>query len=426
MYYNEQTDLKITVVGLGYVGLPLALALARRFSVIGYDTDPKRISELMANQDRTGEVSATKFSDTTIKFVTELSKTPSSDLFIIAVPTPIDDKNKPNLHALEKASREVGCCLSQGSVVVYESTVFPGVTEDICGPMLEEASGLACGKDFYLGYSPERINPGDNDHSIDAITKVVAGQNQEVTQLLEFVYGTVIQAGIYAAPNIKTAEAAKVIENAQRDINIAFINEITMIFHHLGLNTDEVLAAARTKWNFLDFRPGLVGGHCIGVDPYYLAHAAENAGFKPEIILAGRRINDGMARYLAEEIDRLVFDGSRLLVMGLTFKENVSDLRNSQVVEVVRTLMRKNHCVHVFDPVASADDVRSTFGLSLVPNLDRIAGFDAVIGAVAHKQICDIPLERIKSLIKPGGVLVDIKALWPSIQPTEIFRVWRL
>ena len=426
MNINEQNKLKITVVGLGYVGLPLALALARKFSVIGYDSDPMRISELKANKDRTGEVSAVKLLDSSIKFVSELSNTTFCDLFIVAVPTPIDDENKPNLQALEKASSEVGGCLSRGSVVVYESTVFPGATEDICGPILEEASGLACGEDFYLGYSPERINPGDKDHAIESVTKVIAGQTPEVTKLLASVYGTVIPAGIYAAPNIRTAEAAKVIENAQRDINIAFINEVTMIFHHLGLNTEDVLAVARTKWNFLDFRPGLVGGHCIGVDPYYLAHAAEKEAFKPEIILAGRRINDGMAHYLAEEINRLVVNRSRLLVMGLTFKENVSDLRNSQVIEVIRILMKENHYVHVFDPVASSDDVKAISGLSLLPKLDPVEGFDAVIGAVAHQEICDIPLESIKSLIKPGGVLVDVKQVWPSIEATETLRVWRL
>ena len=426
MNINKQNKIKITVVGLGYVGLPLALALARKFSVIGYDSDPRRITELMANEDRTGEILAEELLGTSIKFTSELLKTSACDLFIVAVPTPIDDKNKPNLHALEKASREVGGCLSRGSVVVYESTVFPGATEDICGPILEEASGLNCGEDFYLGYSPERINPGDKDHAIDSVTKVVAGQTQEVTRLLASVYGTVIPAGIYVAPNIRTAEAAKVIENAQRDINIAFINEVTMIFHHLGLNTEDVLAAARTKWNFLDFRPGLVGGHCIGVDPYYLAYAAEKEEFKPEIILAGRRINDGMARYLAEEIDRLVVDRSRLLVMGLTFKENVSDLRNSQVIEVVRSLMKENHYVHVFDPVASSDDVKATCGLSLLPKLDSEERFDAVIGAVAHQEICDIPLESIKNLINPRGVLVDVKQVWPSIKETETLRVWRL
>ena len=426
MNINEQNELKITVVGLGYVGLPLALALARKFSVTGYDADPIRIAELMVHEDRTGEVPVAELLETRLKFVSKLSKPTSCDLFIVAVPTPIDDNNKPNLQALENASREVGCCLSRGAVVVYESTVFPGVTEDICGPILEEASGLACGEDFYLGYSPERINPGDKDHAIDSVTKVIAGQTPEVTQLLESVYGTVISAGIYVAPDIRTAEAAKVIENAQRDINIAFINEVTMIFHHLGLNTEDVLAAARTKWNFLDFRPGLVGGHCIGVDPYYLAHAAEKVAFKPEIILAGRRINDGMASYLAEKIDRLVVDRSRLLVMGLTFKENVSDLRNSQVIEVVRGLMKKNHSVHVFDPVASPEDVKAICGLSLLPKLDSVERFDAVIGAVAHQEICDIPLESIKNLIKPGGVLVDVKQVWPSIAATETLRVWRL
>ena len=426
MYNFQKNNPKIAVVGLGYVGLPLALTMARKFSVTGYDSDPKRITELKAYEDRTGEVSVSELANTSVNFVHALSKAVPFDLIVVAVPTPIDKYNKPDLYALEIASREVGQSLTPGAIVVYESTVFPGATEEICAPILESASGLTCGKDFFLGYSPERINPGDQEHTIESVIKVVAGQTSEVSEFLAAVYGAVIPAGVYQALDIRTAEAAKVIENAQRDINIAFINEVTMIFHRLGLSTENVLAAARTKWNFLDFRPGLVGGHCIGVDPYYLAHAAEKVKFEPEIILSGRRINDGMARYVAEEVDQLLGIQGRVLVMGVTFKENVADLRNSQVAEMVHVLMDKGHHVEVFDPIASPDEVTKVYGFSLQLDLNSLGEFNAVIGAVAHDEFRAIQLEKLKSLVKPKGILVDLKHIWPSFLATNNYRVWRL
>jgi UDP-N-acetyl-D-galactosamine dehydrogenase len=422
----RQNNLKITVVGLGYVGLPLAIALARKFPVTGFDADQARITELSLGDDRTGEMSPAELARSSITFVDDLNGAVPSDVFVIAVPTPIDHENNPDLSALESASHAVGRHLKPGNVVVYESTVYPGVTEEICGPILETESGLACGEEFFLGYSPERINPGDQEHAIDKVTKVIAGQTPDVTELLASFYGEVIPAGVYRAPDIRTAEAAKVIENAQRDINIAFINEVAMIFHRLGIETEDVLAAARTKWNFLDFRPGLVGGHCIGVDPYYLAHAAEKANFNPEIILAGRRINDGMAAYVADELDRLLQPSGQVLVLGLTFKENVSDLRNSQVVDMVRALAARGHHVEIFDPIASPDDVQAFYGLTLKATMDRTEPYDAIIGAVAHDPFRAMASPTFDSLVKPGGLLVDLKGIWPDLLPTDGRRVWRL
>ncbi len=422
----RQNDPKITVVGLGYVGLPLAIALARKFSVIGFDANQARINELKLGDDRTGEMSSAELARSSIKFIDDLDEGALSDVFVIAVPTPIGHDNTPDLSALESASREVGGYLKPGNVVVYESTVFPGVTEEICGPILETASGLACGKEFFLGYSPERINPGDREHAIDKVTKLIAGQTPDVTELLASIYGSVIPAGVYRARDIRTAEAAKVIENAQRDINIAFINEVAMIFHRLGIDTDNVLAAARTKWNFLDFRPGLVGGHCIGVDPYYLAHAAEKANFDPKMILAGRRINDGMAGYVAGEIDRLLQVPGCVLVLGLTFKENVPDLRNSQVVDMIRVLASKGHNVEIFDPIASPEDVQAFYGLALKPTIEKTEPYDAIIGAVAHDSFSAMAASTVDSLVKPGGLLADLKGIWPELLPTDGRRVWRL
>ena len=422
----RQNDPKIMVVGLGYVGLPLAIALARKFSVTGFDVNQARINELTSGNDRTGEISTEELVHSSIKFIDDINEGAPSDVYVIAVPTPIDHENKPDLSALNSASQEVGQYLKPGNIVVYESTVFPGVTEEICGPILETASGLVCGEEFFLGYSPERINPGDREHAIDKVTKLVAGQTPDITELLASIYGSVIPAGVYRAPDIRTAEAAKVIENAQRDINIAFINEVAMIFNRLGIDTDNVLAAARTKWNFLDFRPGLVGGHCIGVDPYYLAHAAEEANFDPEMILAGRRINDGMAGYVADEIDRLLQVPSCVLVLGLTFKENVSDLRNSQIVDMIRGLATKGHIVEIYDPIASSEDVQAYYGLALKTTIDKIEPYDAIIGAVAHDSFRAMAASVVNDLVKPSGLLVDLKRIWSDLSPTEGRRIWRL
>lgn len=426
MNLAREEDTKIAVVGLGYVGLSLALALAKRNPVIGCDLDSNRVVELRSGYDRTGEVSLKDAENPAVRYVDDLSNAGDCNIFIIAVPTPIDDQNNPDLTALESASRTVGDVIRPGSIVVFESTVFPGATEDFCGPILEAASGMECGRDFFLGYSPERINPGDSEHTIDKVIKVVAGQTQEVAAHLAEIYGAVIPAGVHVAPDIRTAEAAKVIENAQRDINIAFINEVTKLFHRLGLDTASVLAVARTKWNFLDFRPGLVGGHCIGVDPYYLAHVAETADFDPEIILAGRRINDGMAGYIAQEIDRLLGAPRRILVMGLTFKENVSDIRNSHAIKLILTLKANGHDVEIFDPVASAQEVEDQYRLMIQAGPEPTGRFDAIVGAVAHDQFFDMLPETLEGLLNPQGLLVDLKEIWPVASYSDRYRIWRL
>ncbi|HAT36796.1 MAG TPA: nucleotide sugar dehydrogenase [Rhodospirillaceae bacterium] len=411
----------ISVVGLGYVGLPLAIALARHHKVIGFDVSDDRIDELARSHDRTGEVASARLKEAELGFTSSVSDIAGTDIFIVAVPTPVDDQNRPDLGALSAASETVGKVLSRGAVVVFESTVYPGVTEDICGTILERESGLRAGEDFFLGYSPERINPGDQVHTVDRITKVVAGQTPEVAQTLKDIYGAINGDNIFIAADIRTAEAAKVIENAQRDINIAFINEISLIFDELGLSTQDVLAAARTKWNFLDFRPGLVGGHCIGVDPYYLAHAAETAGLDPEIVLAGRRINDGMSGAIAERIARHSASGSRVLVLGITFKENVPDIRNSKVADLVRALQEHDFAVDIFDPLADAAETNAVYGLALTtePN----GPYDVVVGAVAHDRFQSIDPQ---DLLTPNGLLADIKGIWRDRPLPSGFRYWAL
>ncbi len=418
-------DTKIAVVGLGYVGLPLALALAEHFHVVGYDANGARVTDLAEGIDQTGEITPERLRSSRLVLVSDSTDLEDCAIYIVTVPTPIDAANEPDLTALRLASRSVGAVLSPGNVVVYESTVYPGVTESICGPELEAASGLESGTDFYLGYSPERINPGDRQHTVDKITKVVSGQTPEVARLLADIYGSAI-SGIHIAPDIRTAEAAKVIENAQRDINIAFINEITMIFQRMGIDAHDVLEAARTKWNFLDFRPGLVGGHCIGVDPFYLAHAAKTAGHEPEIILAGRRINDSMAGFVATEINRRLQPASKLLVLGLTFKENVPDLRNSKVADLITDLTRQGHTVVVHDPVASAAAARAFYDIDLSPALEAEAPYDAVVGAVAHSDFQALSSDAISRILKPDGLLVDLKGIWRNLELDGRHRVWRL
>jgi UDP-N-acetyl-D-galactosamine dehydrogenase len=419
-------ETRIAVIGLGYVGLPLALALARHFPVIGYDASAARLKALRAGLDGTGEVEAEALGQSTLQLVDAPEGIAACNLFIVTVPTPIDADNTPDLSALVSASRTVGGQLAPGAVVVFESTVYPGVTEDVCGPELESASGLECGQDFFLGYSPERINPGDRVHTVDKIIKVVAGQTPEVAALLGEVYGKMVGAGIHMAPDIRTAEAAKVIENAQRDINIAFINEVTMIFQRMGIDTQGVLAAAQTKWNFLDFRPGLVGGHCIGVDPFYLAHAAKEVGHEPEVILAGRRINDGMAGFVAGEIDRRLGGAGRVLVLGLTFKENVPDLRNSKVADLVAGLRAKGHSVDVFDPIAEPAEAEAIYGIRLLADLGGAAGYNAVVGAVAHKSFGAMDAGKLAALLAPDGLLADLKGIWNGVAPAPGIRCWRL
>ena len=409
---------RVVVVGLGYVGLPLAVALAGKFATIGLDIDTRRIEELSANHDRTGEIDAARLNASSLALAADPAVCPPADFYIVTVPTPIDGANRPDLRMVEAASRTVGAMLpaavAEGRVpvVVYESTVYPGVTEDICGPILEAHSGLACGKDFFLGYSPERINPGDREHTVDKITKVVSGQTPDILDRVAHLYGSITSGGTFAAASIKAAEAAKVIENAQRDINIAFMNEIAQIFSKMDLSIWDVLAAARTKWNFLPFGPGLVGGHCIGVDPYYLSHRAEQLGLDPRVILAGRGINDGMAGWVAKQLHKA--RGERpgsILMLGLTFKENIPDLRNSKVADLVSALGRLGHAITVHDPYADAAEALHEYGIPLVPDaLDR--QYDMIVLAVAHREYLALGGEAFRAALKTGGTLADLKGEW--------------
>jgi len=418
---------KIAVIGLGYVGLPLAVHLAHHFEIIGFDVDAGRVTELRAGKDRTGEISPEKLSASTITITDDESAMDGADVFIVTVPTPVDARNRPDLSAIRAASETVARHIAKGAIVVYESTVYPGVTEDECGPILATGSGLVCGEEFFLGYSPERINPGDREHTVDRITKIVAGQTPAVTEKLAEIYGSLNGGDIYRARDIRTAEAAKVIENAQRDINIAFVNEVAMILNGMDLDVHDVLDAANTKWNFLPFRPGLVGGHCIGVDPFYLAHAAQSTGLHPEIVLAGRRINDAMGPYIAHEIhDALGGEKGRVLVLGLTFKENVPDLRNSRVVDIVTTLRDKGHEVDVHDPQASPEEAKSLFDIDLLTSLSDLNGYAAVVGAVKHREYDELDAVSLEALIAEGGLLADIKGIWRNITLGENIRRWQL
>jgi len=421
----------IAVIGLGYVGLPLAVHLARHYPVTGLDIDPRRVQELKAGQDRTNEIDAGVLKASTLDITDQISAVENADVFIVTVPTPVDGNNEPDLTAVRGASKLVGGVLKKGDIVVYESTVYPGVTEDVAGPALEAASGLVCGADFFLGYSPERINPGDKEHTVDKITKVVAGQNSDVTKTLSEIYGRLTSGGIFVARNIRTAEAAKVIENAQRDINIAFINEVTTIFQKMGLSVHDVLEAAGTKWNFLKFSPGLVGGHCIGVDPFYLAHSATALGLHPEIILAGRRINDGMGVYVANCIvDELAHRGkgseAKILILGLTFKENVPDLRNSRVIDIIRELKTRGFVVDVHDSFADPSEADSIFGVSLLSSLDDASGYDCLVGAVPHQPYVEFDITQFEKLLTENGLVADVKGMWRNLELPDHIGRWQL
>jgi UDP-N-acetyl-D-galactosamine dehydrogenase len=420
------SKLRLGVIGLGYVGLPLAVALAKYFPVVGYDISARRIAELREGRDRTDEVAPEALRASKLRVSGEARDLKGADVFIVTVPTPVDDEHRPDLRAVLASCETVGKQLRRGAIVVFESTVYPGVTESICGPALAAASGLACGRDFFLGYSPERINPGDREHTIDRITKVIAGQTPEVVETLRQVYGAITGGNIFVAKDIKTAEAAKVIENAQRDINIAFINEVTMIFQKLGISCHDVLDAAATKWNFLRFTPGLVGGHCIGVDPFYLAHRALEVGHKPEIILAGRRINDSMGAFIAERVDSQVPRQSRILVLGLAFKENIPDLRNSKVVDIVGALRARGHEVVVHDALGDAEEALQRYGIALAPTLEGIGKFDAVIGAVAHASYRGLAERGLVALLETGGLVADIKGMWRDLRLPKDARRWEL
>jgi UDP-N-acetyl-D-galactosamine dehydrogenase len=418
----------IVVVGLGYVGLPLAVALARSSAVTGLDIDEARLRELRDKIDRTGEVSEQDLATSPLKVTSNPADCFGADVFIITVPTPVDGANRPDLRPLMSATETVAKLIKPGnrSIVVYESTVYPGVTEDICGPSIESVSGLKRGEDFFLGYSPERINPGDREHTVDRIIKVVAGEDPETTDRLAELYGRVTSAGTYKAKSIKTAEAAKVIENAQRDINIAFMNEITQIFAKLDISTLDVLDAAGTKWNFLKFKPGLVGGHCIGVDPYYLSHCAQSLGHLPRVVLAGRSINDGMGIWIADCIhSRRNSRGGTVLVLGVTFKEDVPDLRNSKVIDVVKRLRWLGHEVTIHDGLTSPQSARDEYGIDLEPAALE-SRYDVVLGAVPHQQYRMMQAAEVEALATEGALIADIHGMWRHLALSGNLERWSL
>jgi UDP-N-acetyl-D-galactosamine dehydrogenase len=425
---DAAVDETVVVVGLGYVGLPLAVALARRSPVIGFDVDRQRIQEIRDGFDRTREVSPEKLRECGLQVTDDPADCAGADIFIVTVPTPVDGSSRPDLRPLTSATEAVARLLdpTRKPIVVYESTVYPGVTEDVCGPLIEQVSGLKRGVDFFLGYSPERINPGDREHTVDRIIKVIAGENDDVTDRLAALYERVTDAGVFRAKSIMTAEAAKVIENAQRDINIAFMNEITQIFAKLGISTLDVLDAAGTKWNFLKFRPGLVGGHCIGVDPYYLSHCAQSLGHLPRVILAGRSINDGMGTWIADCIhSRRQSRTGSVLVMGVTFKEDVPDLRNSKVLDVVNRLRWLGHQVVLHDPLADAEAGEREYGLALDPQaLD--GSYDVVLAAVPHASYRDFDGERIQALAAEGALVADLHGIWRDRPLAEGIDRWSL
>jgi UDP-N-acetyl-D-galactosamine dehydrogenase len=419
MALPKLAEIRIGIIGLGYVGLPLAVYLARHFPVRGFDIDRERVAELSRGIDRTGEVTEEEFAHATrLTYSADVESLRDTNFYIVTVPTPVDQAKRPDLSALVSASRLVGSVLGKGDVVVYESTVYPGATEEICVPELENASALAFNRDFFAGYSPERINPGDKAHRLPAIVKVTSGSTPEAADLIDAVYATVITAGTHRASSIRVAEAAKVIENIQRDVNIALINELAMLFKQLGVETREVLEAAGTKWNFQPFRPGLVGGHCIGVDPYYLTHKAEQIGFHPQMILAGRRINDGMAAFVANDVIKTMLkrkqsiDRARILVMGFTFKENVPDTRNTKVADLVRALRDFVTEVVIYDPMADAELAKHEYGLTLTNELPK-GPFDAIILAVKHEPLARMGEGGIKALLAPGGLIYDLKGVLP-------------
>lgn len=424
------SERKIAVIGLGYVGLPVALAFGRKFKgTVGFDVDQSRIDGLKNGHDRTGATSKSEIEGSDVHFTTDIAEAKVANFFVVGVPTPVDKNNRPDLTHLVVASQLVGRALTPGGIVVYESTVYPGITEEICGPILEQASGLICGKDFHLGYSPERINPGDKHHTLERIVKVVSGQDQKTLEIVSSVYSEIIEAGVFKASSIKVAEAAKVIENTQRDINIALMNELSMIFDRLDLSTKEVLAAASTKWNFLNFSPGLVGGHCIGVDPYYLTTKAEQLGYHPQVILSGRRINDGMGAFIAQKLMKLLavakIPEPRIGILGVTFKENVSDLRNSRVPDMIKELREFGVSPIVHDPLVDPEDFTYEYDLEL-SSLDKFEALDGLIFAVAHNDFLNFSEADYKKMVKRGGVLIDVKSKLDSTQFDSYCKYWSL
>lgn len=410
---------KIAIIGLGYVGLPLAVAFSEKYSVKGFDINRNRIHELENYKDSTLEVAEDDLrSAVNLSFTSNLEDIRDANVYIVTVPTPINKHKQPDLTPLTKASETIGKVISKGDLVIYESTVYPGATEDECIPVVEKASGLKFNQDFFAGYSPERINPGDKEHTVKNIKKVTSGSTVEVGEFVDHLYSSVITAGTYKASSIKVAEAAKVIENTQRDLNIALINELAMIFNKLGIDTEEVLKAAGTKWNFLPFRPGLVGGHCIGVDPYYITHKAESIGYHPQVILAGRRINDSMGAYVSSQLvkamirQRIHVDGARILIMGLAFKENCPDLRNTKVVDIIRELQEYNVKIDIYDPWVSSDEASHEYGITLTTDI-QLSAYEAVLVAVAHNEFKQMGLEKIQSFGKSKCVVYDLKYILP-------------
>jgi UDP-N-acetyl-D-galactosamine dehydrogenase len=423
-------EVKVGIVGLGYVGLPLAVALSRKHQVVGFDIDSNRVAELRSGLDSTHEVTGEQLAGAKFAMTDNAGELAGCEAIIATVPTPIDDANRPNLRPLLKACELIGPVLGKGAIVVFESTVFPGATEEICGPALERSSGLRAGVDFKLGYSPERINPGDKSRPIEAITKVVAGEDAETLEKLAGLYGSIIDAGIHRAPSIKVAEAAKVIENTQRDINIALMNEVSKICHLLGISSSDVLEAAGTKWNFLKFHPGLVGGHCIGVDPYYLTAKAEALGYRPEVILSGRRVNDGMGAYVAQQVVKLLamhghpIQDSRIGILGFTFKENVPDIRNSKVIDIYEELRSFGIAPLVHDSKADPGAVRGAHGIELAP-LEEFRDLAALIYAVPHDDYGSVE-PAISERIAPGGILVDIRSRLGRAGLRDDIHYWSL
>ncbi len=424
---------RIAVIGLGYVGLPLALAFAKKFSdTIGFDLNQKKVESLQQGLDTTNQVAPAELQSSTLQITSNPTNLSSATFFVVAVPTPIDSHNFPNLKPLISASETIGKFIQPGAVVVYESTVYPGVTEEICGPIIASVSGLQQGKDFKLGYSPERINPGDPEHTLEKIIKVVSAEDPDTLNRVTNVYQAIIDAGVYQSTSIKTAEAAKVIENIQRDLNIALMNELALICDRLQLRTQDVLAAASTKWNFLGFKPGLVGGHCIGVDPYYLTAKAQELGYHPEVILAGRRINDGMGVYLGQRLIKLMtthqdipIKKARVGILGITFKENVSDIRNSRVPDIINELHHFGIKPLIHDPIANAEEVKEEYGINLV-KWHEFDDLDALVLAVSHRKYLEKPLSKLLTCLRLGGIFMDIKSAFePHAIPPEIIY-WSL
>jgi UDP-N-acetyl-D-glucosamine/UDP-N-acetyl-D-galactosamine dehydrogenase len=423
-----KNNIVISVTGLGYVGIPLAVAFAKKFDVIGFDINQTRINELRAKVDRTGEVAPEELQQPRLTFTSEAQDLRKANFHIVTVPTPVNDAHQPDLGALISASESVGRCLKKGDIVVYESTVYPGATEEDCVPVLEKFSGLRCGTDFKVGYSPERINPGDKEHSFTKILKVVSGQDAETLDVVAAVYGSVVEAGIHKASTIKVAEAAKVIENTQRDINIAFMNELSLIFQRMGIDTQEVLEAAGTKWNFLKFTPGLVGGHCIGVDPYYLTYKSERLGYHPHVILAGRQINDAMGKHVAMQAVEMLISAdqvirkSRINLLGLTFKENCPDVRNTKVLDIYQELIRLGIQVDLCDPKAHPDEVEEVFGKKAIP-FQNLKPADVVILAAPHAELKSMLREKSEKVFKTPRLFVDVKG---AFDQSFSDKYWRL